>query len=89
MVATYLVTSLLFSIALASDEVTFKSFELDASLEDIVWCGDHDESVLVLTDDGKLFKSRDQGYSWKKLTKHLTQSAEEVLESGQEIGLIN
>jgi len=32
-----------------------------------MWCGNSDEVILVLTEKGAIYRSRDRGYTWKKL----------------------
>ena len=47
--------------------VDYKNFEMDAPVEDIMWCGTGDEVILVQTQFGTIYRSRDRGASWKKM----------------------
>lgn len=47
--------------------VDYKNFEMDSPVEDIMWCGNGDEVILVLTQYGTIYRSRDRGASWKKM----------------------
>jgi len=43
----------------------------DSALEDIIWCGDAkrgNEVILVLTEQGSVYRSTDKGFNWQKLT---------------------
>ena len=51
-----------------TDGVTFQSFEIDGALDDILWCGKGNEVILVHTTPGIIYRSRDKGESWKKLS---------------------
>ena len=47
--------------------IDFQTFELDGHVHDILWCGSNDETILVQTDDGTVYRSRDRGANWKRL----------------------
>lgn len=36
-----------------------------------MWCGSNNEAILVLSDKGTVYRSRDRGVSWKKLQAQL------------------
>lgn len=40
---------------------------MDGLVRDLMWCGSDDEIILVLTDKGSVYRSRDNGYTWKRL----------------------
>jgi hypothetical protein len=50
-----------------ADRVEYQTFELDGEIQDMMWCGQNDESILVQTGDGTIYRSKDRGNSWKKL----------------------
>jgi len=50
-----------------ADFVEFQTFELDGEIEDMMWCGSNDETILVKTGDGSIYRSRDRGSNWKRL----------------------
>jgi hypothetical protein len=51
-----------------TDGVTFQSFEIAGQLDDIMWCGGRNDVILVHTTEGIVYRSRDRGDSWKKLS---------------------
>lgn len=53
--------------AVNSDKVSFQAFEIDSPLSDIMWCGNTNEVILVQSEMGTIYRSRDRGDSWKKL----------------------
>lgn len=56
-----------------ADFVDHQTFELDGEIQDMMWCGNSDEIILVKTDDGTIYRSRDRGSNWKRL-KSLMQN---------------
>jgi hypothetical protein len=50
-----------------ANDVVYQAFEMDGPVEDIMWCGSNDESILVLTEPGTVYRSRDRGSSWKQM----------------------
>ena len=40
---------------------------------DVLYCGDDSQQILVLTDDGQIYKSIDFGQSWKGVRRQLDQ----------------
>jgi photosystem II stability/assembly factor-like uncharacterized protein len=57
-----------------ADKVGVNVFEIDSRLTDIMWCGNTNEVILVQTQQGTIYRSRDKGDSWKKLHSMMTQS---------------
>jgi hypothetical protein len=53
--------------AVNSDKVSFQIFEIDGPLLDIMWCGNTREVILIQSEKGTIYRSRDRGESWKKL----------------------
>jgi len=51
-----------------TDGVSFQSFEIAGQLDDIMWCGARNDVILVHTTEGIVYRSRDRGDSWKKLS---------------------
>ena len=47
--------------------VEFQMFELDGKVEDIIWCGESNDVMLVKSADGSIYRSRDRGGNWKRL----------------------
>lgn len=47
--------------------VDFQTFDLDGQVHDLMWCGFSDETILMHTTDGTIYRSRDRGLSWKRL----------------------
>jgi len=75
--------------AVNGDKVSFNIFEIDSKLIDIMWCGNTNDIILVQTEFGTVYRSRDKGDSWKKLHSMMHQSGSSVLDEGQtEIGKV-
>ena len=71
------------------DKVVFEMFEIDSPLIDIMWCGNTNEVILVQTEKGTVYRSRDRGDSWKKLHSIMQKTGESVIVDGtQEIGKV-
>ena len=43
-----------------------------------MWCGSSNEAILVLSEKGSIYRSRDKGISWKKLQTMLNKSGQQV-----------
>jgi hypothetical protein len=78
-----LLPSLLF--AANNDMVDAFKHELDGQVKDILWCGALNEAILVLTDPGTLYRSRDRGQTWKKLQSLMGKTGASVLDQGQQV----
>ena len=63
-----------------TDKVSFQIFEIDGPLQDIMWCGNTNEVILVQTDAGTIYRSRDRGDSWKKLHSIMNQTGQSVID---------
>ena len=62
------------------DKVSFEMFEIDSPLLDIMWCGNTNEVILVQTEKGTVYRSRDRGDSWKKLHSIMQKTGESVID---------
>jgi hypothetical protein len=71
-----------------ADFVDFQTFELDGEITNMLWCGNTDESILVQTDDGSIYRSRDRGSNWKRLKSLMTKNGREVADDFQEVSLL-
>jgi hypothetical protein len=71
--------------AVKTDKVSFQIFEIDGPLQDIMWCGNTNEVILVQTDAGTIYRSRDRGDSWKKLHSYMHQTGMNVVDDGQTV----
>lgn len=47
--------------------VEFQTFRVDGQIKETLWCGKNNEVVLVLTEDGGIYRSADRGSQWTKL----------------------
>lgn len=61
-----------------ADRVEFQTFELDGEIEDMMWCGQNDETILVKTGDGSIYRSRDRGNNWKRLKSLMQKQGAQV-----------
>ena len=68
-----------------TDAVDFNKYDLDSPVKDLMWCGLNNEFILVLSDKGSIYRSRDRGISWKKLQSALTLSGQKVADDDQEV----
>lgn len=50
-----------------------------------MWCGVNDETILVQTSDGTIYRSRDRGGTWKRLKSIMEKYGSEVSDDGQEV----
>jgi Ni/Co efflux regulator RcnB len=41
--------------------IDYNKYEMDAPIADMMWCGTSNEVILVLTDAGTVYRSRDRG----------------------------
>ncbi len=53
-------------------KIGFKLNHLDSALVDIIWCGNEndDNTVLVLSEKGSVYRSGDKGMTWEKKTEY-------------------
>jgi len=63
-------------------------FEIDSPLVDIMWCGSTNEVILVQSEAGTVYRSRDRGDSWKKLHSIMHQTGLAVLDDGQSVSAL-
>ena len=61
-----------------SQAVDFQTFDLDGQVHDLLWCGNHNDIVLMHTSEGFIYRSRDRGGSWKHLHGMLHRQAYDV-----------
>ena len=66
---------------LPSKLINFKYSEIDASIIDVIWCGNSKEELFVLTDLNSVFKSEDKGFTWKKMNDIFNQKGAKELQS--------
>ena len=71
--------------ASSADSVDYHKFEMDGEVRDILWCGATNEAILILTEKGSVYKSRDRGNSWKKLQYLLNKAGTSVADAGQQV----
>jgi len=71
--------------AVNHNKVSFQIFEIDSPLIDIMWCGNTNDIILVQTEQGTIYRSRDRGDSWKKLHSIMHQTGMSVVDDGQTV----
>ena len=64
------------------DNIDFQYFEMDAEVEDMMWCGQENEAVLVKTKEGSVYRSRDRGATWKRLHGEMKKHGGQVADQG-------
>lgn len=70
-----------------SSAVDFQTFDLDGQVHDLMWCGNNDEVVLMQTGGGGIYRSRDRGLTWKRLSKLLEKTTIGVADEDQEVSV--
>jgi Ni/Co efflux regulator RcnB len=50
-----------------TDNIDYNRYDLDTPVSDMMWCGTSNEVILVLTESGTVYRSRDRGATWRKL----------------------
>ena len=71
--------------AVNADKISFQIIEIDSPLKDIMWCGSTNDIVLVHSQAGTVYRSRDKCDSWKKLHSIMHQTGMAVLDDGQSV----
>lgn len=70
--------------------VDYKSYDLDSTPRDLVWCGSTRDTVFVLTETNSLYRSDDKGFSWRKMNDIMTNTGKDQLEpDDKEIGKVS
>jgi len=77
------------SITNSIGNIDFKLFELDSNVNDIIWCGNNKESIILLTEMYSLYKSDNRGITWKKLNDILLLTGKEEVADGNEVNIIS
>ena len=73
------------SSAANTDMIDYNKYEIDSNVNDMMWCGSQNEVILVLTQKGTVYRSRDRGSSWKKLQSVMAQAGSQVADQDQEV----
>ena len=68
--------------------VEYRQYDLDSSPKDLVWCGQNNDTVMVLTELNSVYKSEDKGFSWKKMNDIFTNTGKDQLEENENEVLI-
>ena len=50
-----------------TDQIDYNKYELDSMVNDMMWCGNSNDVILVLTTMGTVYRSRDKGQTWRKM----------------------
>ena len=58
---------------------------MDGLVRDIMWCGSNNENILILTEKGTVYRSRDRGNQFKKLQGVISKVGSSVADLGQEV----
>lgn len=54
-----------------------------------MWCGYNDETILMHTSDGTIYRSRDRGANWKRMKSLLHKQGSNVADEDQDIGIVH
>ena len=64
-------------------------YDVEGQVHDVLWCGENDEVILMHTDEGAVYRSRDKGESWKQIHNQLGRHASEVVDEEQDVSEIS
>ena len=70
------------------EEPAYHLSNLDSILADILWCGGDKEIVLILSDNGSIYRSTDKGFKWTKMTEIFQRTGYVELEKGESVSKI-
>ena len=69
--------------------IDYNKYTFDSSPNDLVWCGQNNEYVFVITNKNTVYKSSDKGMNWIKLSETFSNLAKDELSNNQkEEGLV-
>jgi len=69
-----------------SGNIDFRINYIDSIVNNIVWCGNNNESILILTEISSVYKSDDKGFSWKLLNEVIVKTGKnELLEDENQV----
>lgn len=68
-----------------TSNIDFQRFDLDGQVHDLMWCGYNDETILMHTQDGTIYRSRDRGLNWKRLKSLLHKQGSSVADDNQDV----
>lgn len=72
-----------------SSSVDYKSYDVDSTPKDLVWCGATRQNILLLTETNSLYRSEDKGFTWRMLNDILlTKGRDELEPEDNEIGRV-
>lgn len=60
--------------------------KLDGVMQELVWCGDENQIIIIRTETNSVYRSENRGASFKKITKHMQKAADEIVDDSAEIG---
>lgn len=64
-----------------TDKIDYHRQEMDSFVRDIMWCGQENDVILILTEKGTLYRSRDRGVSFKRLQSVLATTGQVVADA--------
>ena len=67
------------------EDLRFKLSHIDSALSEIIWCAGDDDIVIVLSENGSVYRSTDKGFSWTKLTDMFVKSGYLQLEANEKV----
>lgn len=67
------------------DDVVFENTLIDSTLLDIVWCGEKEESVLVLSENGTVYLSVNGGQNWKNIRSAFYKTAKKEVSDTESV----
>ena len=71
------------STAYSAGNVDYKLFEIDSNINDMIWCGTSQDTILALSELSSVYKSNDHGFTWKKLNDIFQHTGKQELEENE------
>lgn len=69
----------------SSSDVDITSSFIDSELLDIVWCGDDNKIIFVLSSKGTVYQTTDAGKTWNKLRELFQKTGKKAVEEDEHV----
>ena len=88
MVTPWVIFLIAFVRSANEDKIEFKQSEVESPIQEILYCGPKKESIIILTEERKLYRSESSGNSWKPIQPDSIQLIEKLVTSKADSKLI-
>lgn len=69
----------------ANTSVEFGLSFIDSPLLDIIWCGSDKQTILVLSDKGTVYSTKDLGKTWNKLREIFQKTGKKTAKDEEDV----